>query len=153
MKIEEIRELAQIMQETGLGVLEWQEGENSLRLESAAAAQAAVPAAPAAIPAAAPAAPAPQAVTPTAADGTPVDFNNLKEVKSPMVGMFYQSSSPEAEPFVHVGSKVKKGDVLCVIEAMKLLNEITADADGEIVDICVENGQLVEYGQVLYKIF
>ena len=86
-------------------------------------------------------------------DGTPVDFNNLKEVKSPMVGVFYQAPSPEADPYVHVGSKVKKGDVLCVIEAMKLLNEITADTDGEIVDVCVENGQLVEYGQVLFKIF
>ncbi len=70
-----------------------------------------------------------------------------------MVGVFYEAPSPEAEPFVKVGSKVKKGDVLCVVEAMKLLNEITADADGEIVDVCVENGQLVEYGQVLYKIF
>ena len=86
-------------------------------------------------------------------DGTPVDFNNLKEVKSPMVGVFYQAPSPEADPYVRVGSKVKKGDVLCVIEAMKLLNEITADTDGEIVDVCVENGQLVEYGQVLFKIF
>ena len=83
----------------------------------------------------------------------PVDFNNLKEVKSPMVGVFYQAPSPEADPYVRVGSKVKKGDVLCVIEAMKLLNEITADTDGEIVDVCVENGQLVEYGQVLFKIF
>ena len=70
-----------------------------------------------------------------------------------MVGVFYQAPSPEADPYVHVGSKVKKGDVLCVIEAMKLLNEITADTDGEIVDVCVENGQLVEYGQVLFKIF
>ena len=86
-------------------------------------------------------------------DGTPVDFNNLKEVKSPMAGVFYQAPSPEADPYVRVGSKVKKGDVLCVIEAMKLLNEITADTDGEIVDVCVENGQLVEYGQVLFKIF
>ena len=150
MKIEEIRELAQIMQENGLGVLEWQEGENSLRLESAVVLQAAASALPAAP--AAPAAPqAPQTI-PTQ-DGTPVDFNNLKEIKSPMVGMFYQAASPEAEPYVRVGSKVKKGDVLCVIEAMKLLNEITADTDGEIVDICAESGQLVEYGQVLYKIF
>lgn len=150
MKIEEIRELAQIMQETGLGVLELQQGDTSLHLEAACAS---TPAVPAAVPAA-PTAPAPQAAPPVIAqDGTPVDFNNLKEVKCPMVGMFYQAPSPEAEPFVHVGSKVKKGDVLCVIEAMKLLNEITADVDGEIVDICVENGQLVEYGQVLFKIF
>ncbi len=70
-----------------------------------------------------------------------------------MVGVFYSSPSPEAEPFVKVGSKVKKGDVLCIIEAMKLLNEINADTDGEIVDICVNNGDVVEYGQPLFKIF
>ena len=141
MKIEEIRELAQIMKENGLGILELQEDGTNLRMEAASAA--------------APAAPAPAAsAAPVATqDGTPVDFNNLKEVKSPMVGVFYQAPSPEADPYVHVGSKVKKGDVLCVIEAMKLLNEITADTDGEIVDVCVENGQLVEYGQVLFKIF
>ncbi len=141
MKIEEIRELAQIMKENGLGMLELQEDGTNLRME---AASAAAPAAPASAASAAPVA---------TQDGTPVDFNNLKEVKSPMVGVFYQAPSPEADPYVRVGSKVKKGDVLCVIEAMKLLNEITADTDGEIVDVCVENGQLVEYGQVLFKIF
>ena len=151
MKIEEIRELAQIMKENGLGVLELQEDGTSLRLETACAT---APVVQAVVPAAAPAVPAPAPTAPaTAQDGTPVDFNNLKEVKSPMVGMFYQAPSPEADPYVRVGSKVKKGDVLCVIEAMKLLNEITADTDGEIVDVCVENGQLVEYGQVLFKIF
>ena len=151
MKLEEIRELAQIMKENGLGVLELQEDGTSLRLETACAT---APVVQAVVPAAAPAAPAPAPTAPaTAQDGTPVDFNNLKEVKSPMVGMFYQAPSPEADPYVRVGSKVKKGDVLCVIEAMKLLNEITADTDGEIVDVCVENGQLVEYGQVLFKIF
>ena len=151
MKIEEIRELAQIMKENGLGVLELQEDGTSLRLETACAT---APVVQAVVPAAAPAAPAPAPTAPaTAQEGTPVDFNNLKEVKSPMVGMFYQAPSPEAAPYVRVGSKVKKGDVLCVIEAMKLLNEITADTDGEIVDVCVENGQLVEYGQVLFKIF
>ena len=158
MKIEEIRELAQIMKENGLGILELQEDGTNLRME---AASAAAPAAPAvvpvvqAVPAAAPVQAAPAAPAP-AASAAPVatqDFNNLKEVKSPMVGVFYQAPSPEADPYVRVGSKVKKGDVLCVIEAMKLLNEITADTDGEIVDVCVENGQLVEYGQVLFKIF
>ena len=150
MKIEEIRELAQIMKENGLGVLELQEDGTSLRLETACAT---APVVQAVVPAAAPAAPAPAPTAPaTAQDGTPVDFNNLKEVKSPMVGMFYQAPSPEADPYVRVGSKVKKGDVLCVIEAMKLLNEITADTDGEIVDVCVENGQLVEYGLSLIHI-
>lgn len=77
-------------------------------------------------------------------EGTPVP--------SPMVGVFYAASSPEAEPYVKVGSKVHKGDVLCLIEAMKLMNEVTAEKDGEIVSICAENGQVVEYGQALFMI-
>ena len=75
-----------------------------------------------------------------------------KPVKAPMVGVFYAASSPEEEPYVTVGSKVKKGDVLCIIEAMKLMNEITADCDGEIAEICAENEQVVEYGQTLFVI-
>lgn len=77
---------------------------------------------------------------------------NFKEIKSPMVGVFYTASSPEREPFVKVGSKVKKGDVVCIVEAMKLLNEINADQDGEVAEICAENGQVVEYGQTLFRL-
>jgi len=80
-----------------------------------------------------------------------INFNSLFEVKSPIVGVFYSSPSPDAEPFVGIGDTVKKGDVLCVIEAMKLLNEITAERDGKIVDICVRNGDVAEFGQVLFK--
>ena len=69
-----------------------------------------------------------------------------------MVGVFYAAASPDEEPFVSVGDKVKKGDVLCIIEAMKLMNEITADSDGEIVQVCAENEQVVEYGQTLFVI-
>ena len=69
-----------------------------------------------------------------------------------MVGVFYAASAPGAEPYVRIGSRVHKGDVLCLIEAMKLMNEVTADTDGEIVEICVENGQVVEYGQPLFMI-
>lgn len=82
-----------------------------------------------------------------------LDFNNLKLVTSPMVGVFYEAPAPGEPPFVKVGDKVKKGDVLCIIESMKLMNEIVAEEDGEIVDICVKNGQVVEYAQVLFKIF
>ena len=74
-------------------------------------------------------------------------------VASPMVGVFYAAPAPGAEPFVHVGSKVKKGETLCVIEAMKVMNEVTAEADGEVVDICVKDGDLVEYGCCLMKIY
>ncbi len=73
-------------------------------------------------------------------------------VESPIVGTYYNAPSPEADPYVCVGSKVKKGDVLCIIEAMKLMNEIEADQEGEIVEILVENEQGVEYGQPLFRI-
>ncbi len=158
MNLEEIRTLAEIMNDNGLTAIEITEGESNIRLEKNPPAPACVPAAPMPIPAVVPAAPA-QAGTPTAeapaqevakASGS---FSNLTEVKSPMVGVFYDSPSPEADPYVKVGDKVKKGDVLCIIEAMKLLNEITAEQDGEIVDICAHNSDVVEYGQTLFKIF
>ena len=77
---------------------------------------------------------------------------NFKVVKSPMVGTFYASSSPEKAPFVKIGDKVHKGQVLCIVEAMKLMNEIESEFDGEIVEICVKNEDVVEYGTPLFKI-
>lgn len=77
---------------------------------------------------------------------------DIREIKSQMVGVFYAAPSPDSEPYVNVGSKVAKGDVLCIIESMKLMNEITSDMDGEIVRVCVENGQIVEFGQPLFHI-
>lgn len=98
---------------------------------------------PAAEPAAQPAVTAAAPVTVTEkVDGTPV--------KAPMVGVFYAAPSPDDEPYVKVGDKVKKGDTLCIIEAMKLMNEITAEQDGEIAQICIEDGDLVEFGQTLF---
>ena len=82
-----------------------------------------------------------------------VDFNRLVEVKSPLVGVYYSAPSPDAETFVSIGGKVKKGDILCIIETMKLMNEIVAEQDGEIVDICIKNGDIAEYGQVLFKMY
>ena len=149
MNIKQIRELAQIVSENGLSAIEVAEGENRVRIERAVAAPAAVPAVvsmPA--PAAAPTAPAPA----PAAEETNVDFNRTREIKSPMVGVFYAAPSPDAKPFVEVGSKVKKGDIVCIVEAMKLMNEISAEFDGEVVDICVHNGDVVEYGQTLFKL-
>ena len=75
-----------------------------------------------------------------------------KTVKSPMVGTFYSKSSPDAKPYVEVGSKVKKGDILCIVEAMKLMNEIESDFDGEVVEVCVNDGEMVDYGKPLFKI-
>lgn len=77
---------------------------------------------------------------------------NYKTIKSPMVGVFYSSSAPDAKPFVEVGSIVSVGDTVCIVEAMKLMNEVTADINGEIVEVCVSNGDVVEYGQTLFKI-
>jgi len=77
---------------------------------------------------------------------------NLYDVTSPMLGVFYSSPSPESEPFVKVGDKVKKGDVLCIIEAMKLMNEIASEREGIIEEICLSNGEIVEYGKTMFKI-
>ena len=153
MNLRQIRELVRLLESSGLSVLEIEEADLRVRLEKGQTAGLAQPV-PAALPQAVPAAlpvetaPAPAPV----ADGT-VDFNRLKEVKSPLVGIFYAAPSPGAEPFAGVGSKVKKGDVLCVVEAMKLMNEITADTDGEVIDVCVQNGQVVEFGQILFKLY
>lgn len=83
---------------------------------------------------------------------TAADIANLHKITSPMVGTFYQAPSPDAEPFVKKGSVVTKDTVVCIIEAMKLFNEIEAEVNGEIVDILVEDGQLVEYGQPLFLV-
>jgi acetyl-CoA carboxylase biotin carboxyl carrier protein len=104
-----------------------------------------------ALPAQAPAA-AGAGAAPTAADAAADAEIELAIVKSPIVGTFYRSSEPGAESFVEVGSTVKKGDVLCIIEAMKLMNEIDSEYDGEIANVYVENGQPVQYGERLFAI-
>ena len=148
MDVEQIRALAEILRETGLTRLEVSEGTLSICLEKQAPQEAFAPPAPAQQPAGL----AQKPVDMAAASAEPVDFNRVTEVKAPMVGVFYAAPSPEAEPFVKRGDRVKRGDVLCIIEAMKLLNEITAETDGEIADICVGNGQVVEFSQTLFKI-
>ena len=163
MNIQDIKELARVMQETGLTSLHVTECALDIHMERKGSA-AAEPVQTVVMPAAveqptAPAAPQQAAVENQpqiqneAPVGSTIDFNHITEVKSPMVGVFYAAPSPDAQPFVQVGSKVKKGDVLCIIEAMKLMNEITAEQDGEIVDICVKSGEVVEYSQTLFKIF
>lgn len=77
---------------------------------------------------------------------------NLHKITSPMVGTFYQAPNPEADPYVKVGSKITKDSIVCIVEAMKLFNEIEAEVDGEIVEVLVENGQLVEFGQPLFLV-
>ena len=80
------------------------------------------------------------------------DLDDVNLIKSPMVGTFYSKSSPKANPYVEVGSKVKKGDILCIVEAMKLMNEIESEFDGEVVEVCVKDGEMVDYGKPLFRI-
>lgn len=141
MDIKKIKALAALMESSGLTVLELHENETGLRLERAAETAAAPKAA---LPAPSP---APEVKSEI------VNFNNVREIKSPMVGVFYCAPSPDAEPFVSRGDKIKTGDTLCIIEAMKLMNEINAETEGEIVDICVGNGEVVEFGQTLFKVY
>lgn len=151
-----ISQIADIMRDHGLSRVRVEEPDGSaVELECGGVAPApAAPVTPAPAPSApAPAAPAAPAPAPAPADDAPMDMSHATAVRAPMVGVFYAAPSPGAEPFVHVGSKVKKGETLCVIEAMKVMNEVTAEADGEIVDICVKDGDLVEYGCCLMKIY
>ena len=89
---------------------------------------------------------------PAQAQTESVPKKSLKEITSPMVGTFYRRPAVDAEPYVTVGDSVKKGDVLCIVEAMKLMNEIESDTPGKIVEVCLEDGQMVEYGEVLFRI-
>ena len=153
MDVKEIQELAKLMEERRLSSLEIVDGEFRLRLNREPANTPVVPCEtrPAGAGAAAASLPVPVAET---IDGDAVaDFNELTELKSPMVGTVYLSPTPGEKPFVQVGDRVKKGQVLCILEAMKLMNEYTAPQDGKIVDICVTDGQLAEYGQCLFKIY
>ena len=153
-----ISEIADIMRSHGLTRVRVEDPDGSAVELECGGAPAAAPA-PVPFPApAAPAAPAPAsapapAPAPVPAGDEPLDMSHTTAVRAPMVGVFYAAPAPGAEPFVQVGSKVKKGDTLCVIEAMKVMNEVTAEEDGEVVDICVKDGDLVEYGCCLMKIY
>ena len=156
MDSKRLAEIADVMEDRGLTRVRVEEPDGTaVELERASAAQpVAVPmpmpsamAAPVAAPATAPAAPEPAAQAPAAAPEP-----QGVEVTAPMVGVFYAAPAPGDEPFVHVGSKVKAGETLCIIEAMKVLNEVTAESDGEVLEICVADGDLVEFGSCLMKI-
>jgi len=145
----EIRELADLMIEKGLSVLEMNARGETIRLERGTVCAAPAPAALAPAATATPnvlvtEAPAVQKALPAA--------TALHEIKSPTVGTFYAAPEPDKDPYVVVGDKVDKGETLCLLEAMKMLNEITADRAGVITEICVQNKQVVEYGQPLFRI-
>ena len=158
MTVDEIRELINLAAETGIAELEVQRGDNRVRIRRAsfAAPQEIVMAhpgyAPAPAAALAPAAPGPTpAPTYESPKEKPAD-PNLVLVKSPIVGTFYESGSPGSPPFVRVGERVQPGKVLCIIESMKLMNEIEAETSGIIESKLVMNGQPVEYGEALFAV-
>jgi acetyl-CoA carboxylase biotin carboxyl carrier protein len=151
MTNEEIRELIQLATDTGVAELEVQRGENRVRIRTALGVEASVVMAQpsAVIPAAAFAASAP----PAKAEAPPAkETDSLVYVKSPIVGTYYECASPGSPPFVRIGEHVTPGKVLCIIESMKLMNEIEADAAGVIESRLVQNGQPVEYGEALFGI-
>jgi acetyl-CoA carboxylase biotin carboxyl carrier protein len=150
MDLRKLKTLIDLVAESDISELEVTEGESKVRIvkngAQAAPSQMMMMPAPAVAPAPAAAAAAPAAAP--VAEAVPAGHI----VKSPMVGTFYRSSAPGSPPFIEIGSSVKEGDTLCIIEAMKLLNEIDADASGTIRQILVENGQAVEFGQPLFII-
>jgi acetyl-CoA carboxylase biotin carboxyl carrier protein len=148
MDIRKVKKLIELLDESGIAEIEITEGEESVRISrySAYAPVAVAPmvaAAPVAAPAAAPA--------PVAAPVEVVEEDGF-EVTAPMVGTFYSSSSPGAAPYIQVGDRVNEGDTLCIIEAMKMMNQIEADVSGVVKSIRIQNGEPVEFGQVLFVI-
>lgn len=163
MTNQDIKELIQMVVDSGVAELEVERGDNKVRIRrtTGVAAEVVVPAAaipnpaPAPVPAAASASPATTAAATTAAAPAVVDVMSdptLFIQKSPIVGTFYEAPKPGAPPFVRIGDHVEKGRVLCIIESMKLMNEIEADESGIIVAKLVENGKPVEYGEALFAI-
>ena len=159
MDIQEIRELIQCVVDSGVAELEVKRGEDSVRIRRGATAQDIVlPAAPASPVAYAV---APQAMAPASSTSGGVSAataaaletdSGTVYVKSPIVGTFYSSPSPESPNFVMIGDTIKVGQILCIVESMKLMNEIESDAAGKVIERLVENGSPVEYGQPLFKI-
>ncbi len=154
MDIRKVKKLVELLDESGIAEIEITEGEESVRISRHAPSVSATPApvvvpapaAPAATPAAAP---APSASAP-AASVEPEEEGHA--VTAPMVGTYYSASSPGSPPFVQVGDRVSEGDTLCIVEAMKMMNQIEAEVSGSVKSIRVQNGDPVEYGQILFVI-
>jgi acetyl-CoA carboxylase biotin carboxyl carrier protein len=153
-----LERLVRLIEDSALDSIEIEQEDTRIRLAKSPDGGPVVSAVPphfAAVPGAAPvispAAPSPSAGPADGVQGEPVD-DGLDTVTSPMVGTFYRAPAPDAPPYVEVGATVAKGDTLCIIEAMKLMNELECEVSGTVAEICVENGEPVEYGQVLFRI-
>ncbi|MEO1202149.1 MAG: acetyl-CoA carboxylase biotin carboxyl carrier protein [Pseudomonadota bacterium] len=155
MDIRKVKKLIELLDESGIAEIEITEGEESVRISryaQGAPVVAAAPAPVAALPAAAPAPAAPAAAPAADAPEASEPEEDGQEITAPMVGTFYTAASPGAAPYVQVGDRVNEGDVLCIIEAMKMMNQIEAEVSGVVKSIRVQNGEAVEYGQVLLVI-
>lgn len=154
MDLRKLKTLIDLVQQSGIAELEITEGEEKVRISRGVPGgiAAGMPPPAAAYVTAAPSQPAPEAPAPAAAEPAARAEPEGHVIKSPMVGTFYRSSAPGAKPFAEVGQAVKVGETVCIIEAMKLLNEIESDQGGVIKAILVENGQPVEYGEPLFVI-
>lgn len=156
MDLRKLKTLIDLVSESGVAELEITEGDDRVKIVNRVGAAPVAAAAPAVIatPVVASAAPATAPAPAVAAEpaAAPVAAEDTRTINSPMVGTFYRAPSPGAKPFADVGQKVKAGDTVCIIEAMKLLNEIETEYDGVIKEILVENGQPVEFGQPLFVI-
>jgi acetyl-CoA carboxylase biotin carboxyl carrier protein len=152
MDIRKVKKLIELLDESGIAEIEITEGEESVRISRHASG---VAPAPAPLPVAAPA-PVAQAAAPapaTAAAPAPAEVEEEGHaVTAPMVGTFYSAPSPGSPPFVQVGDRVNEGDTLCIVEAMKMMNQIEAEVSGTVKSIRVQNGEPVEYGQILFVI-
>ena len=154
--LEFIERLVRLLDESGLDSLEIERGGTYIKLAKTPPVQVAASVAAPGV-AAPPSGPAPAPSTGASDPGStetraPAASGNLLEVTAPMVGTFYQSPAPDAPAYVQEGSKVKPGDTLCIIEAMKLMNELESEISGTIVEVCIENAQPVEFGQVLFRV-
>lgn len=152
MDLRKLKTLIDLVQQSGIAELEITEGEEKVRISRFGVPGAQSPAPQQVVIPAAAATPAESAHSVAEAEAAAPVEPEGHALKSPMVGTFYRASGPEAKPFVEIGQTVKSGETVCIIEAMKLLNEIEADRDGVIKSILVENGQPVEYGQPLFVI-
>lgn len=137
LPVDKINQLSKILKDQGLTEIEVEIDNMKIKVRKEAMTVSAAPVA---------------SATPAAQAAAPAAESNHHKVKSPMVGTFYKSSSPDSAPFVKVGDRVAKGQTLCIIEAMKLMNEFPSDVDGEVLEICASDSEAISFGQVIFKI-
>lgn len=152
MDLKEIRQLVKLVETSEISELEIEQKDNKIRIVKNGIAQGAAQVVQTALPAVAAAPATAPAGGQTETPAAPQKADNTIEVRSPMVGTFYRAASPDSDPYTDTGKTIKAGDVLCIVEAMKLMNEIESEVSGKVVEILVENGQPVEYNQVLFLI-